>query len=48
MSVQVAWDNHEKTIVRYVFEGKWTWDEFYPAYNKAIEMENSVTHRGHR
>lgn len=45
MSVQVFWDNPEKTVVRYDFEGRWTWDEFYPAYKQAIEMELSVAHR---
>lgn len=47
MPVQVMWDNDKKTIVRYVFEGKWTWNELYPAYNKAIEMEKSMPHRVH-
>jgi hypothetical protein len=47
MGVQVAWDNAEKTIVRYVFEGKWTWEEFFPVYDNAIAMEKSVPHRVH-
>lgn len=47
MSVRVVWDNDQKTIVRYVFEGKWTWDELYPAYNQAIEMEKAQPHRVH-
>jgi hypothetical protein len=45
MSVAVRWSNLEKTIVVYDIEGRWTWDEFYPAYNEAIAMELSVTHR---
>ncbi len=47
MSVRVAWDNTAKTIVRYVFEGRWTWNEFYPAYDEAIAMEKSMPHRVH-
>jgi len=45
MSVAVRWDSPEKTIVIYDIEGRWTWEEFYPAYNEAIAMELSVTHR---
>ncbi|MFN8375086.1 MAG: hypothetical protein U0694_19695 [Anaerolineae bacterium] len=47
MSVRVLWDNEQKTIVRYVVEGKWTWEEMYPAYNQAIEMEKAQPHRVH-
>ncbi|NWF70897.1 MAG: hypothetical protein HXY40_17570 [Chloroflexi bacterium] len=47
MAVEVFWDNPQKTIVRYVFTGKWTWDEFYPAYYAAIAMEKSQPHRVH-
>lgn len=45
MSVQIVWDNNEKTIIRFIFEGKWTWEEFYPTHYKAIDMVKSVTHR---
>jgi hypothetical protein len=45
MAVQIMWDNPEKTIVRYNFEGRWTWDEFYPVYKEALAMELSVPHR---
>ena len=47
MAVRVQWDNDQRTIVRYIFEGKWTWNDFYPAYNQAIEMEKSMPHRVH-
>ena len=43
--IDVYWVDEGKTIVRYDFEGKWTWDDLYPAYNQAIEMETSVSHR---
>jgi hypothetical protein len=29
MAVHAAWDNAEKTIMRWTFEGVWTWDEYY-------------------
>lgn len=45
MAVAVRWSNSEKTIVIYDIEGRWTWEEFYPAYHEAIAMELSVTHR---
>jgi hypothetical protein len=45
MSIRVYWENPQKTIVRYDFEGVWTWDELYAAYYEAIAMETSVTHR---
>jgi hypothetical protein len=45
MAVQATWDNDEKTIVRYDFDAKWTWDDFYEAYYQAVDMQNSVLHR---
>ena len=45
MPVSAYWLNDEQTIVQYDFEGRWTWDEFYPEYQKALKMERSVTHR---
>lgn len=45
MSVSAWWDNDEQTIVRYDFEGHWTWEEFYPVYEQAIAMERGVPHR---
>lgn len=45
MPVRVYWVNDEQTILRYDFEGVWTWEDFYPVYEQAIQMETSVTHR---
>ena len=45
MPIRVYWVDTEQTILRYDFEGRWTWDEFYPAYYEAIAMENAVSHR---
>ena len=44
MAVKVYWENDEKTIIRYDFEGHWTWDDLYPEYDRAIKMEKSVDH----
>ena len=45
MSIKVVWDNEEKTIVRYVFDARWTWDEFYVARAEAYRQIDSVQHR---
>lgn len=45
MGVNVFWVNDDKTIVQYDFIGRWTWEDFYPAYEEALRMEASVTHR---
>lgn len=45
MPVNVEWANDEQTIVLYTIEGKWTWNDFYPEYDKAITMEKAQPHR---
>lgn len=45
MPVSVSWYDDAKTIVWYDFQGKWTWDELYPEFERALEMERSVGHR---
>src|SRR5688500_12595515 len=45
MSVRAYWQDEGKTLVRYDFEGAWTWSELYAAYYEAIAMERSVEHR---
>lgn len=45
MPVTADWYNLDKTIVLYTIEGKWTWDELYPEYEKAIAMEKAQPHR---
>jgi len=45
MTVTVDWYDAQHEIVQYVFEGRWTWDELYSAYNTAIAMEKSVPYR---
>jgi hypothetical protein len=45
MGVQIHWDNPQKTTLRYDFTGRWTWDEFYAAYDVAKPMMMSVTHK---
>lgn len=45
MSIEVYWEDEEQTIVRYDFKGHWTWDEFYPVLEKALEMERAKPYR---
>jgi hypothetical protein len=45
MTVTVSWYDPKQEIVLYVFEGHWTWDELYAAYNQAIVMEKSAPYR---
>lgn len=42
--IRVEWDNQEKTVVRFTYTGKWTWDEFYIHIKKTNEMMDTVDH----
>lgn len=42
MGISVDWDNSEKTIVRFVYEGQWTWEAFYGTVARANEMMDEV------
>ncbi len=42
MSVEVEWDNPERTILRYTVIGHWTWEEFYAARDRARGLADEV------
>ncbi len=44
MPVSVIWDNEEQTIIRYVFEGRWTLDELFVVMEQEDQMIASVEH----
>lgn len=44
MSVMVTWDNNERTVIRYHFDGDWQWEEFKAAFRHAQEMLETVGH----
>lgn len=44
MPVNISWGNEAKTYTLFEFVGKWTWDEYYQARARGIEMVNSVPH----
>ncbi len=45
MPVRVSWFDEPQQIILYELEGVWTWDDFYPVYEKAIQMETAKTGR---
>lgn len=47
MGVKLAWDNKEKTIIRYDFSEPWTWEDFRGACDLDDVMFNSVDHTVH-
>jgi hypothetical protein len=42
MSIKVVWDNTERNIINFDFQGRWDWDELYAASDQATEMLDSV------
>jgi hypothetical protein len=38
MSIQVAWDNEAKTVIRFDFAGKWNWYGYEMAVGEAFGM----------
>ena len=45
MGVTVAWDNTEKTIMRFDYTGDWTWDDFDAVEPDLQAMMDSVDHQ---
>jgi len=44
MSVEITWIDEEKTIMKYDMIGTWSWDDFYPVYDRAIVEEKAQNH----
>jgi hypothetical protein len=44
MGISVVWDNAEKTVIRYVFNGSWNWHDFRTAVASSDLMLDTVTH----
>jgi hypothetical protein len=47
MSVQVVWDNEERTIIRYIIAGKWTWGEMLEVVQISNSWLDEVSHPIH-
>jgi hypothetical protein len=45
VKIQVIWDDDEKTIIRFIVEAHWTWDEFVTAQQVAYELAYTVPHK---
>lgn len=44
MGIKVVWDNPERTIICFVFEGQWTWTEMQAARRQQHQMLEQVPH----
>ncbi|HLY27346.1 MAG TPA: hypothetical protein VKQ72_13470 [Aggregatilineales bacterium] len=47
MGIQTIWDNEEKTIIRHVYEGVWTWRDFNTNLSRSRAMLDTVNHPVH-
>ncbi len=45
MPITVVWDDDDHSIVRYVYDGAWTWLDLRAAADQAVAMSRSVPHR---
>lgn len=44
MGIRIQWDNPEKTIIRWEFEGRWTSEQFQEALKFATTLAQEVNH----
>jgi hypothetical protein len=44
MSVDFRWDNDEQTVIRFVAEGVWNWNDFHKNVRRATFWFDSVKH----
>jgi hypothetical protein len=44
MSIAVEWENDAKTILRFTYEGRWSWEDFYAKIGEGNEMIATVSH----
>ncbi len=42
MPISVRWENNEKTIVRWEFDGRWTWNDYYDALEQSDRLLDSI------
>ena len=47
MGIIVQWDNPEKTIIRFVYSGQWTFGDLFEAMQIARDFMDSVAHPVH-
>ncbi len=44
MTVKVSWYDADQTIILQEFPLTWTWEDFFDAVERTVEMENTVSH----
>lgn len=44
MPITVQWDDEAQTIMRWLFDGKWSWDEYNRAMTESNQQVRSVEH----
>ena len=47
MGITISWGNAEKTVILQVFDGRWTWEEFYNTGRQIQTMIREVDHEVH-
>ncbi len=47
MKITVAWDNPERTIIRYDFADGWTWEDLFAAVAEDDSLMDTVDHTVH-
>jgi hypothetical protein len=45
MAITIEWDNNEQTALLCEYRDKWTWEEFFAAGEKSMDMQNQVGHK---
>lgn len=45
MTIQVIWAAESKTLIRVVFDGPYTWEEYDAVTDQIVMMMNSVSHQ---
>ena len=45
MTIEVNWDNEKHTIIRYIFQKGWIWDEVDAAFKAADKLMSEVDHK---
>ena len=44
MSIEIQWENEEKTIIRWIFSGDFTWEDYDEGDKKLASMITDIDH----
>lgn len=47
MSITVKWDNEDHTIIRWIFDGVWTKQDYYDVYTDLLDILDTTSHKVH-